>query len=456
MFNRRHLNDNEVKFIAKQVSSSKNLILSAFVVLAIVIAGLAVVFYAEFDEFNFGINLMFGILIILLYFLSWYIKGYSKHKVKPEVYRMRGVYNRIYIQHGKNGRYQDAFNEHFVKIPWHWRKYLKSIKEPIDFEYILRDDAVGISEGAMMYVVSVNDELSLDYEIEHGLSKAKPISFINIVSLLLVLPVVLILCVGNGLSDALRVNELFKTEDNPVVINSVNDLTALTKADYVELKDVWVYQFKRPFDYSGNYAVISKAERDRIYYHPDANASYRYYFSPRMIKKPNREAYEKNLKESPLYDKGMFKNMNDELWKKGVDKAFDRALNEYQNRFAKAQRLENILEELKPREILLKLSDNCINVPEDQGYTIKKGLVEPITVFGFYNPKSERLISFEEQERRKEQLKGNLTPVFFSFIVLLMALLAIVKLIRNTLLKRKLVDAQLNINTGDPRLNKRN
>lgn len=217
-----------------------------------------------------------------------------------------------------------------------------------------------------------------------------------------------------------------------------------------------MYQFKRPFDYSGNYAVISKAERDRIYYHPDANASYRYYFSPRMIKKPNREAYEKNLKESPLYNKGMFKNMNDELWKKGVDKAFDRALNEYQNRFAKAQRLENILEELKPREILLKLSDNCINVPEDQGYTIKKGLVEPITVFGFYNPKSERLISFEEQERRKEQLKGNLTPVFFSFIVLLIALLAIVKLIRNTLLKRKLVDAQLNINTGDPRLNKRN
>lgn len=456
MFNRRHLNDNEVKFIAKQVSSSKNLILSAFVVLAIVVAGLAVVFYAEFDEFNFGINLMFGILIILLYFLSWYIKEYGKHKVKPEVYRMRGAYNRIYIQHGKSGRYQDAFNEHFVKIPWHWRKYLKSLKEPVDFEYILRDDGVGISEGAFMYVVSVNDELSLDYEIEHGISKAKPISFINIVSLLLVLPVVLILCVGNGLSDALRINELFITEDNAVVINSVDSLSALNTADYVELKDVWVYQFKRPFDYSGTYAVISKAERDRIYYHPNANASYRYYFSPRMIEKPNREAFEKNLKASPLYDKGIFKNMNDELWEKGVDKAFDRALNEYQNRFTKAQRLEAILEELKPKEVLLKLSDNCVHVPEEKVYTIKKGLETPITVRGFYNPQSERIISSEEQEDRKEKLKRDVTPLLFSFIVLFMALLTIVKITRNTLLKKKLVEAQLNINNGDPRLKKRN
>jgi hypothetical protein len=456
MFNQRQLNDNELKFITKQINSTKNLLLCTFLVLVVIVGGGAILIYSDLKESNFAINIAFGTMILLLSGIYWAVVGYSKHKVNPQVLESRGVFKRIYVDYGKNGKYHDTINGQFVKIPWHWRKFLKSQNEPIDYEYIVRDDAFDMGENAFYYVVSVNNELSLDYEMNNGLYKAKPLSFINIVSLLLVLPVVLILCVENGLSDALRINELFKTEDNTVVVNSTDKLLSLTKADYIELKDVWVYQFKRPFDYSGNYAVISQAERDRIYNHPDANASYRYYFSPRMIEKPNKEAFEKKLKESPIYNKGVFKGMDEKLWEKGVDDAFNRALRDYQNRFAKAQRLENILEELKPKEILLKLSDNCIDVPEALGYTIKKGLKLPITVRGFYNPKSKKVISFEEQEKRKERLKENLIPVFFCFVVLLLALLAIFKMIRNTLLKQKLVEDQLNINTGDPRLYKRN
>jgi len=307
-----------------------------------------------------------------------------------------------------------------------------------------------------MYVVSVNNELSLDYEIKHGLEKAKPLSFINITSLFLILPIVLFLTADGGFSNLLRINELFKSETEPVIASTVDELTALNSSNYVELRDVWVYQFKRPFDYSGNYAVISKEERDRIYYHPDANTSYRYYFSPRMIEKPDREAFEKNLKQSPLYDKGIFKNLNDDLWKKGIDQAFDRALKQYENRLYKAERLQRILEELAPKTILLGLSDDCIDVSKDKVYTVKNGLETPITVKGFYQHDQERIVGLETQELNRRRLKNNLTPVIVSLSILVIALLTIAKIIRDYLLKKRLVNRQLDINTGDPRLNKKN
>lgn len=454
MFNQRQLNDNELKFITKQINSTKNLLLSTFLVLVVIVAGSAILIYSDLGESNFGINIAFGTIILLLSGIYWAVVGYSKHKVNPQVFKSSGVFSRIYVQYGKNGRYHDAINGHFVKIPWHWRKYLKSQKGPIDYEYIIRDDAFDMGENAFYYVVSVNNELSLDYEINNGLYKAKPLSFIHLVSLLIVFPVALVFTMSSGWDNLFRVSELFKNETDLVVLNTVIDLEQITSPNYIKIQQAWVYQYKREYDYSGDYYVVSKAERDRIFNNPSSNFYYRYYFPARAFTKPDKEALIKQFKSNPLRNQGVFKNISDSIWKISLEREFKRKEVEYKNRLSRAKKADSILEVLKPKTTILKLDEDCFDLPEKQEYSIRKSLRKPIAFYGFYNPKEQNIISFEEQNRKLKQLRASVSPSIISLLVFIIALFSIGKVIYNSVLKKKLVEKQLNINTGDPRLKK--
>ncbi|WP_055444180.1 hypothetical protein [Lacinutrix himadriensis] len=256
MFNHRYLTDNEIAFISSRINRTKNLLLGLFIVIALVIATAAFFVYSELDTTNFIINLMFGVLILLLYFLHWFAKGYKEHVIDGKVYKSQGVYKRIYQQHDKNGRYYDTLNGAIIKIPWHWRNYLKLQKEPVAFEYIVRDGAVAVNEGASLYLISVNDTLSLDYELQNGLQKAKPFSFINMVSFVLIIPALLILFLNPDVTDIQNFIQLTKTEKDFITLNSTEELQQIETPNYIKINNAWVYQYKRPYDSFGDNYVI--------------------------------------------------------------------------------------------------------------------------------------------------------------------------------------------------------
>jgi len=193
MFAKKTLNDNEFAFISGEINRTKKFLLAMFVIIAAIIAIVAIIVYTQEDKNHVIINIIFGILILLLCFINWFVKGYKEHVIETTIHTATGFYQRIYEQHGKYGRYYDTIHGVKVKIPWHWRQYLKSHKEEaVSYEYILRDGVVAANQGASRYVLSINDTLSLDYEIKNGLKKARSLSFINIISILLIIPVFII------------------------------------------------------------------------------------------------------------------------------------------------------------------------------------------------------------------------------------------------------------------------
>ncbi|MEP3837481.1 MAG: hypothetical protein ABJM36_07530 [Algibacter sp.] len=310
MFTKRTLNANELAFVYNQVNRTKKLLLGMFVIIAGIIAIVAIIIYSKEDENHVIINIMFGVLIMLLYGINWFVKGYKEHVIDPTIHKATGFYERIYEQHVKNGRYYDTINGSKVKIPWHWRNYLKSLKEEsFSYEYIVRDGAVAINEGASQYVVSINDTLSLDYEIKNGLKKAKPLSFLNIASIVLIIPVIIALFTNRDIKYLKDISQLIQTKENIVILDNAEALKTLPGSRYIKINNAWVYQFKRPYDFNGENYVLSQAERDRIYNNPSSGAYYRYYFNPKSFTKPDKESYKLQLKKN--MEQFGFKNNTD-------------------------------------------------------------------------------------------------------------------------------------------------
>ena len=126
---------------------------------------------------NVAANLVSLLLVILCYTVYAFGKGYKKHKVNPQVFRSNGSNSGEYRGGSRAHAYVYTLNGVGIKVPWHWRKYLKSLKDSIAYEYILRDGAVALNERTPKYLISINDTLSLDYELKQGLKKAKSLYF---------------------------------------------------------------------------------------------------------------------------------------------------------------------------------------------------------------------------------------------------------------------------------------
>ncbi|WP_396602517.1 hypothetical protein [Algibacter sp. R77976] len=452
MFAKRTLNDDELAFVSKQISRTKKQLLGLFIILAIVIGIGAIFIYSEEDENHLIINIAFGVLIMLLYFLNWFVKGYKNHVINPSTHQAKGYYERIYEQHGKNGRYYDTINGLKVKIPWHWRKYLKSLKdEPFNYEYIIRDGAVAVNEGASIQVVSINNTLSLDYEIKNGLKKAKPLSFLNLASIILIIPVIVMLLANRDISLVKDFAQLSQNKSNTIILDTAEALKTLPGSRYIQINNAWIYQYKRPYDYSGENYVLSQAERDLIYNNPNSGAYYRYYLPPSSFKKPDKASFKIQLKKT-MNQFGFDKKIDSSLWEKSVDKAFELQLEEFDKRLNKARNLDSILKVLQPKTPLFKLYKDCFNAPEESTYSIKKSLEKTFVVNGFYNPKSKTIVSFEKQEKVKEDIKNILILVGICTLIIVSFLIAIFKIVRNSIIKRNLVEAQLNTYVGPDRL----
>ena len=188
----RILTKYELNYVANKLKNARKQIFWILFTVVLFVSIVAVFVYTSKEANNIVINIGFGILILLIGALHWIFKGYKTHQIDPIVHKGVGYYQRVYEQRGKYGTYYDTINGIKIKMPWHWRRYMKKQKEEIHYEYIIRDGAVAINEFPI-YVISINDKLSLDYELKNGLQKAKPLSLINIVSLFLLLPAVLLL-----------------------------------------------------------------------------------------------------------------------------------------------------------------------------------------------------------------------------------------------------------------------
>ncbi|MDN3665014.1 hypothetical protein ACFFU1_02140 [Algibacter miyuki] len=457
MFGNRNLNANELAFIKDRISRAQRWMYSLFVIIAAIIVVCAFFVYTEVDTPNFAINLGFGLCILLLYNIYWFVKGYKSYQVNPSVQKGRGFYKRIYEGHGKHGSYHDTFDGVKVKIPWHWRSYLKKQKEAVLYEYIETAGAVAINEGAFRYLVSVNDTLFLDYEIEHGLKKAKPISFFNVISIIALVIVVFILSLGDALESGLKISQLSKTSNHPVVLNSGEDLKSINEANYIKIDQAWVYQYNGGFSLYGNNYMISEVERNRIYNHPSSNYNYRYFFSVKDIKraKPNKTTFKEGLKSNALFQKFVGKKIVDSLYDKAIDYAFKKQMETYNQRLFNAKKYEAVLLELKPKTTILKLNEGCFRPQEAEMFSIKKSLETQVEVYGFYNPKDESLISIEDQEVKRAVIKKGFTLLCIYSIIALAGFLSIVKIIYNSRLKMELVKSQLYPDSGAPKLKRK-
>ncbi|MDO6595794.1 hypothetical protein Q4512_02635 [Oceanihabitans sp. 2_MG-2023] len=453
MFNFRYLKDNEITFISNRINRTKKALLGLFILVFIIITIVAFFVYSELDATNYAINVIFGVLILLLYFLNWFVKGYKEHVIDRKVQKSEGFYKRIYEQHGKNGRYYDTINGIKIKIPWHWRSYLKAQKEKVTFEFIVRDGAVAFNEGASLYLISVNDTLSLDYELKNGLKKTKPISFINMASIVLIIPISVILYMNRDINTIQNFLQLTKTEKDILTLNASEDILQIQAPNYITIKNAWVYQYKRPYDLYGENYVITKAERDRIYYNPSSHANYQYYLPAKAFTKPEKESFKKQLKEN-MEQFGFQQKMDSSLWEKSISIAFKSQMSDYKKRIFRAKRMDSVFNELKPKTSLLKLYDNCFNPSEKKTYSIKSSLEKTYVIRGFYYPKKNTIISFEEQENKRKEIKNACLLFCFCAIIAALFIVSIFKIASNSILKKRLVEAQLNINTGDPRIQK--
>ncbi|WP_055444179.1 hypothetical protein [Lacinutrix himadriensis] len=197
----------------------------------------------------------------------------------------------------------------------------------------------------------------------------------------------------------------------------------------------------------------SKAERDRIYYNPSSHPNYRFFFPPSIFKKPERETYKKQL-EKNIQKLGIKQNTDSTLWENAVNHSFKIQLSEYNNRLFKAKRMDSILKELKPKTSFFKLYDNCFNAPEKSSYSIKSSLEKTFIVSGFYTPEQHKIISFEEQKEQRKEIKNACILFCICALIVIVFMLSLFKIIYNTIIKKRLVEAQWNINHGNPRIGK--
>lgn len=453
MFKNRNLNPKELKFVTKQITNTKKVLIWLLITVVIIVAFLALAVYSTFDDYNVVINVLFGVLIMCIYAIYSYFKGFEKHKINPEVHQSNGFYERVVIHSGKSTRRFDTLNGINVKIPWHWRSYLKSQKESVDYEYILRDGAVAANDSASQYVVSLNDTLSLDYELNHGLEKAKPLNFFNFLSFFLFPFIVMFSFMNNDLDKGLNITQIFQNENDAITVNSAEELNTISQPSYITIKNAWVHRFKTMSDYRGKVSLISKAERDRIYNNPSSNFNHKFFVPARAITKPDKETYIKNIKSNPLYEKFNNKITSDSILNKYLESGFNERIKIYNEQIKRAERAEKIVENLQPKTIILKLNSEAFHAKDISYNSVKESLENHTVLNGFYSPKANTFVSIDDQRTEKKRILNafvSLCALVFSSIF---TLFSIGKVIYNYRLKKQLVKDQIQFIHGSKRIN---
>lgn len=447
----RILTDKELKYIKQQLKTNRKQLFWVLLFVVIVVSGLAFIIYVFEKPDNFVINIAFGLLILCIGGLYWYFKGYKNHEVNPIVYKSNGYYQRIYEQRGKYGAYFDTFNGQKVRLPWHWRKHLKRQTGLVDYEYIIRDGAVAASETRLLILSA--DKLSLDYELNNGLNKLKSLSLLQLISLFLIFPVALILFATPNFSEALKFQQALKTpEKNTVKLKSIEALQNLKTSEYIQIDGAWVYQYSRRFSTYRENLIISDAERNRIFNHPQANANFNFYIPSRQIKKPNKAEMLKNLINNPLSKNTLFSSGDSTIVNRVMEKAYQSQLNDYKRQLKQSKKIETILEELKPKSYALKISNAVFDAPEKVPRSIKKSLENQYTIKGFYDATNKRLEPNTYQELKKKRIKESALTSLICLLILLFSVFSLLKIIRNSIIKKRLVMEQLNT-TNFKRLN---
>ena len=442
----RILTKDELNFISRNLKHSKRQLFWILILFSFIVGTVAIAVYVIEGAQSIVINIIFGILILLLGFIHWVFKGYNKHVLNPVVFKSSGYYKRIYEHRGKNGAYFDTINGVKVKLPWHWRRYIKRQKDNITYEYIVRDGTVAINEHPI-YVISINNTLTLDYELNNGLYKTKPISLLNMMSFFLLIPVIMILSFGRNLEDASKISQVFKTpKDDTIILKNAENLNTLNSSNYIKINDAWVYQYKKTADLFGQNYILTQTERDRIYNHHSSGMNYRFFVPSEYVTKPNKKQLKESLKNNPLSKKTLFNSPDSSIVNNAIEKVYKKQLDEYNSRVKRLKRIEKELEELKPKTFILKIYDDVFNAPEESLYSIKKSLERPYTVEGFYLKSKKQLVTFQQQEVYKKDIKSAFILISISAILLITTIFSLVKIISNSRIKLRLVKEQLKLN----------
>ncbi len=453
MFQERNLNSKELAFVTRQIRHTKKVLMWLFIALTIIVAFLALAVYSSFDGYNVLINVCFGILIMCLYGIYWFFKGFKKHKVNSEVQKSNGFYERVVIHHGKATSRFDKINGTNVKIPWHWRNYLKSQKEKVNYEYILRDGAVAANDSATQYVVSLNDTLSLNYELEHGLDKANPLNFFSFLALFLTPFMVLLSFMNSDLDKGFNVLQLFQNESDAITFNSAEELNTISKPCYITIENAWVHRFKIMSDYRGENSLISKSERDRIYNDPSSSFNHLYFLPAKAITKPDKETFKNNIKGNPLFKKFNSESIPDSILNKTIDSQFKNHITNYDKQIRQAESEEKLIENIQPTTKILELKSETFHPSNATFNSVKESLECPITIHGFYNPEEQSLISIEEQKIENKEILVAFISLTLLIILCLFTLYALGKIIYNSRLKKQLVKDQVRLTHGPKRIN---
>lgn len=443
MIETRILTNHELDYIKSRIRKGRVFLFWTFLILFIFVLSFGLALYFEKHN-NIIINGAVGILLVLVGSLHWFYKGYKNYQINPIVYNDEGIYKRIYESYGKNGAYYDTINGVKVKIPWHWRTYLKNQKTPVTYEYIVQKGAVAMNTQALVRVISINNEISLEYELQHGLQKAKSYFFLEIVAVFCSFFALLFLSFNVdfdmpiSLSDVLHVSE-----ETPIVMTNAESVSQLTKPTHVKVNNGWVFRFKRPTDFSGEYLLISKKERDRIYNHPSSNMYYRFLMPSQYVIKPDKETFIKNLDNSYIENTIYSEELDSITRNRAIQIAFDQLSKDYEKRKLKALRMEKVLAELKPSSFIARLNKKIIDEVGDESYNIKSSLEKPQTVMGYYLPKQEEFLDADRWKVLKNSVINNSITLLVCAVVLLYTFWILFKIGYNSYIKKKLVKQQL-------------
>ena len=443
----RSITKAELQYVKQLHKSSKKTMFWLIIIFAAVIGFAAITVYSKEESNNIFINVLFGFFIMILGIVNWIYKGYKKNKINPIVYASTGFYKRIHEQHGKNGKYFDTFNGSKVKLPWHWRKHLKTIDNEVTYEYIVSDGMVGMNEISILVISA--DKLSLDYELNNGLTKAKPISIFNILSIILIIPTFILASFGDNFIEALQFPELFKThETHAIILKTPEALNTISKPNFITIENAWVYQFKREGTYNSGNFIISKTERDRIYKHPNANYNHSYYSPSKYLIKPKRENILNALKSNPFSRRRILRITDTAALNKIIENEYKKSLSDYNARFKHSKLGDSILEILKPKKTILEISQEDFNAPKTPFKSLKKNLEHTFTVKGFYIPEENKIISKISLDYRRLNIERSSILIGISLIMMLLVCYSTFKIVRNSRLKMRLVKKQLSHNSS--------
>lgn len=315
---------------------------------------------------------------------------------------------------------------------------MKKQKGEISYEYIVLDEALAVSERASHYIISVNNILSLDYELKHGLEKTKPLGPLHFISVIFLIPYLFLFgAFIDYAKDASKINEVFKTPANSsVILSTAEELNTIQSSSYVKIENTWLYNYKHPNNYRNKNYVIPEEERNSIYNHPFSGLAYDVLLSKQSIEKPKKETLEKLLKNSSSLG-----NI-DAI----IEKEYQRQLTEYKNQVIRLENIEAVLDELNAQTFITTFEYKISKKPIKKFNSIKENLEKPIAIEAYYSADDNKLISLKQRQKDKNNITNGFITCCILLLVFIYGLMSLFKIIRNSYIQLQLAKEQLNTN----------